>query len=152
VPVEDIDGLAEVKRNIKIPVVTGETLYTKSAFKNVFEKRACDLINPDICCTGILELREIATVAESFDVLVTPHNRSNTIGLAAGLQAAMCIPNFVIFEYVANSNPRVNEIVSLPYKVEDGYIKVPEVPGLGLDLDEEVLKKFPYKEPAYKQL
>ena len=63
---DNLDDLAEVNRNINIPVVTGEALYTKSDFRQVFEKRAAEIINPDVCCTGLLELKEIAAMAEPY--------------------------------------------------------------------------------------
>jgi galactonate dehydratase len=96
--------LAEAKRQIGIPVVTGEELYTKAEFREVFERRAADIINPDICnCGGILELKEIAAMAEPYDIVVSPHNyNSVTVGLAASLQICTHIPNFLILEYFVN--------------------------------------------------
>ena len=80
-------GLAEARSQISIPVVTGEELYTKREFREVFERRAADILNPDVCCCGgILELREIAAMAEPYHVAVAPHNyNSTTVGLAATL-------------------------------------------------------------------
>jgi galactonate dehydratase len=98
VSARDLNGLAEAKRNINLPVVTGEELYTKQEFQGVFEKRAADIINPDVCnCGGILELREIAAMAETYHIAVSPHNyNSTTLGLAATLQAAAGMPNFLL--------------------------------------------------------
>lgn len=145
---ENLEALAEARRDIRIPVVTGEELYTKHDFRRVFEKRAADIINPDVCnCGGILELKEIAAMAEPNFVVVSPHNyNSTTMGLAATLQVAACIPNFLITEYFVNFTPRGNEISIDPFKVENGYIKLPEGPGLGLNLNEEAMAKYPYRE------
>ncbi len=144
----NIDNLAEVKNKIRIPTVTGEELYTKDAFREVFEKHAVDIINPDICsCGGILEIKEIAAMAEPYSIVVSPHNyNSTTIGLAASIQAATLIPNFLILEYFVNWMALGNEIAVNPFKVENSYIKVPTTPGLGLEINEEALLKHPYRE------
>ena len=144
---ENIDALAAVRREINFPVVTGEALYTKYEFREVFEKQAADIINPDICNVGgLLELKEIAAMAEPYAVAVAPHgNNSTTVGLAASLQVATCIPNFLIMEYPVSWEPFANELAKNPFKVEQGRIALPTAPGIGIDLDEEALAKYPYK-------
>lgn len=145
---DSIDDLAEVRRNINIPVVTGEALYTKSDYRQVFEKRAADIINPDVCsCGGILEMKEIAAMAEPYQVIVSPHNyNSTTIGLAASLHVSACIPNFLILEYFVNFKARSDEISVGPFNVEDGYISIPQGPGLGVEINEEALARYPYRD------
>ncbi|MEJ2133524.1 MAG: enolase C-terminal domain-like protein, partial [Gammaproteobacteria bacterium] len=130
-----------------IPVVTGEALYTKFDFREVFEMQAADIINPDICNVGgILELKEIAAMAEPYFVVVSPHNyNSTTIGLAATLQVCAAIPNFLITEYFVNLEEFGNAVARNPFEVVDGYIRVPSDAGLGLELDEEALGRFPYQ-------
>jgi galactonate dehydratase len=155
-PAENLDALAEIRRNIGIPVVTGETLYTKADFREVFEKRAADIINPDVCCTGgILELKEIAAMAEPYYVVVSPHNfNSVTVGLAATLQVSACIPNFLIAEYFVNLEPIAREIAEKPFVVEDGYLPLPQAPGLGIELREEALRAWagrPFPERPVRQ-
>jgi galactonate dehydratase len=146
-PCENLDATAEVRHQIEIPVVVGEALYTKYEFKNAFEKQAADIINPDICNTGgILEMKEIAAMAEAYTVAVAPHgNNSTTVGLAASFQAAACIPNFLIMEYPVGWEPIANEIAKNPFKVDGGRIPLPTAPGVGIDLDEEALAKYPYQ-------
>ncbi|MHB0857617.1 MAG: mandelate racemase/muconate lactonizing enzyme family protein [Anaerolineae bacterium] len=146
VPAENLPALAEVRQQIGIPVVTGEALYTKSAFREVFERRAADIINPDVCnCGGLLEIREIAAMAEPYYVAVSPHNyNSTTIGLAATLQAAAGMPNCLITEYFVNFQPAGNEIACNPLRVEHGAIALPETPGLGMEIDETALARRPY--------
>jgi len=145
---ENIDALASAKRNINIPVVTGEELYTKFEFREVFEKQAADIINPDVCNVGgILELKEIAAMAEPYFVVVSPHNyNSTTLGLAATINASATMPNFLITEYFVNFEELGRDIATQPFQVENGYISLPESPGLGIDLDEESLAKYPYQE------
>ncbi len=139
--------MAAAKRDIRIPVVTGEELYTKFEFREVFEKRAADIINPDVCNVGgILELKEIAAMAEPYFVIVSPHNfNSTTVGLAATLHVSTCIPNFLITEYFVNLESFGEEIAIEPFKVEDGYIQIPTGPGLGIDLNEDALARHPYE-------
>jgi galactonate dehydratase len=148
VSARSLDELAACKREIRLPVVTGEELYTKAEFREVFERQAADIINPDVCnCGGILELKEIAAMAEPYLVVVSPHNyNSTTVGLAATLQVAACLPNFLITEYFVNFKGRGDEIAVSPFAVENGYIKLPTGPGLGLELKEEELAKHPYRE------
>jgi galactonate dehydratase len=144
---ENLEALAAAKRAINIPVVTGEELYTKFEFREVFEKQAADIINPDVCNVGgILELKEIAAMAEPYFVVVSPHNyNSTTVGLAATLQVSACIPNFLITEYFVNLEPFGKSIAVRPFEVVNGYIQLPDTPGLGLELDEAALARHPYQ-------
>ena len=144
----NVDALAACRRDIRLPIVTGEELYTKAEFREVFEKQAADVINPDICnCGGLLELKEIAAMAEPYFVAVSPHNyNSTTIGLAATLQLAACIPNFLITEYFVNFEERGAEIAVEPLRVDGGYIALPQGPGLGVELRQDVLERYPYRE------
>lgn len=154
VPADNVSALAEVRREVNIPVVTGETLYDKAAFRDVFEQRAADIINPDVCnCGGILELKEIAAMAEPYYVAVSPHNYNSTaIGLAATVQAAACMPNFLITEYFFNFAETAAEISSQSLPLENGYIPLPTAPGLGIELVEKELLKHPYREDPPRAL
>lgn len=153
VPVENVPALAEVRERTNIPIVTGETLYTKAAFREVFERRSADIINPDIGSCGILELKEIAAMAEPYYVAVSPHNyNSTTIALAATIQVAACIPNFLITEYFVNFRNTGDEIAINPFEVDNGYIRLPSNPGLGLDLDMEKVLERSYEEQEIRSL
>ncbi|MBV9329633.1 MAG: mandelate racemase/muconate lactonizing enzyme family protein [Chloroflexi bacterium] len=147
---EDMEGLAEVRRRINLPVVTGEALYSKSQFAQVFAQRAADILNPDVCnCGGILALKEIAAAAEPWHVAVAPHNyNSTTVGLASTLQVAACIPNFLIAEYFVNFEDLGAAITSGPrFEVQDSHIRLPTAPGLGLNLDETALQRHILRGP-----
>ena len=148
VPSENLDLLAEVRRSIKLPVVTGECLYTRFDFRQVLEKRAADILNPDVgSCGGILELTEIAAMAEPYYVQMSPHNYNSTaVGLAATLQASAVIPNFVITEYFINFQDTGDAITTHPFKVEEGCIRLPTAPGLGIDINQDALKDYAYQE------
>jgi galactonate dehydratase len=145
---ENLDALAEVRRDVDIPVVTGEELYTKFEFREAFEKGAADVINPDVCNTGgILELKEIAAMAEPYYVAVSPHNyNSTTVGLAATIHASAVMPNFLITEYFVNLESFGEELAHEPFEIEDGYVDVPDDPGLGIELDENVLADNPSRQ------
>jgi galactonate dehydratase len=138
---EDLAGLAEVRRRTLVPVVTGEALYSKAQFAAVFEQRAADILNPDVCnCGGILALKEIAAMAEPWHVAVAPHNyNSTTMGLASTLHVSACIPNFLITEYFVNFESLGREISNGAFTVKDGAIALPTAPGLGLELNEAAL-------------
>ena len=147
-PAENVDAIAEVRQSTTIPVVTGEALYTKSDFREVFEKRAADIINPDISNTGgILELKEIAAMAEPYHVAVSPHGwNSTTVSLAASLQVSACIPNFLIMEFPVALVPLGEDIAVNPFRPKNGYIELRTEPGLGMDLREDMLAKYQYKQ------
>jgi galactonate dehydratase len=144
----DIDGLAEVRSRTTLPVVTGEALYSKEQFAEVFARRAADILNPDVCnCGGILALKEIAAAAEPWHVTVAPHNyNSTTVGLACTLQVSACIPNFLITEYFVNFEAAGQELARQPFEVKDSYIAIPTAPGLGIELDEAWLARHPLQE------
>lgn len=148
IPSENLKAMAEVRSKIKIPVVTGEALYTRTEFREVLELRAADILNPDICNTGgILELVHIAAMAEPFYVGVSPHGWNTTsIGLAAAVHASAVIPNFLIYEYMVALESWCQEISINPLKAEGGYIELPNRPGLGVDIDEKKLAMYPHKQ------
>ena len=153
-PAENIDATAEVRAKIDVPVVVGEALYTKHDFREVFDKRAADIINPDICNVGgILEMKEVGAMAEAYAVAVAPHgNNSTTVGLAASLQVAALMPNFIIFEHFAGWDQYAKELSPNPIFQEGGYLALPEEPGIGIDLHEEALAKYPYRGPRRRTL
>ena len=154
VSARDLGALAEVRHAINLPVVTGEELYTKNEFRDVFEQRAADILNPDVCnCGGILELREIGAMAEAYHVAMAPHNyNSTTIGLAATLHASAGMPNFLITEYFVNFEEVGKEIARQSLEVVDSFITLPDTPGLGIDLDEQALRQRPFRPRPLRDL
>lgn len=146
---DNIDLVAAARREIRMPVVTGEALHTKADFKDVFEKQAADIINPDSCaCGGILGLLEIAAMAEPYAVAVSPHNYNGTaIGLAATAHISAVATNFLIAECFLNIKPACDEIMATPPKIENGFLELPTAPGLGIEIDEQKVLKRPAREP-----
>ncbi len=141
---ENVDAIAEVRRQVPIPVVTGETLYGKAAFVPVLEKRAADILNPDVCNVGgILELKEIAAMAEPYFVAVSPHNfNSTTVALNATVHAGAVMPNFTLTEYYLPFAEFAANICPAQLLPTNGWIDLPGSPGLGIDLDEAVLERY----------
>ncbi len=146
IPPGDLDGLAEVKRRIRIPVAAGERLYTRWDFRELLEKRAADYLQPDLShCGGILELRKIAAMAECHFLPVCPHNPIGAITNAATLQVAACTPNFTWLETMSNDVPYRQRLTTETVGFANGQMTIPQAPGLGIDLVEEELPKHPYQ-------
>jgi galactonate dehydratase len=141
------DELAQIRREIGIPMVIGEATYTKTGFRPLLEKRSADILNPDVACVGgILELKEIAAMAEPFLVAVSPHNYNSTlVALASTVHASATMPNFIITEYFLPFVEFCDTISPNQLKPKNGYIDLPTAPGLGVDVLEEELKKHPAK-------
>jgi galactonate dehydratase len=139
---ENVEALAEVRHRSKIPVVTGEALYTRAGFRPIFRARAADIVNPDVSnCGGILELMSIAAAAETEMIAVSPHNyNSTTMALSATVHASACMPNFIITEYFLPFEELGARLCPNVLKPVDGYIALPEGPGLGLDIDEAAVR------------
>lgn len=145
------DLLLQVKQGAPYAkIVTGETCYTKAEFKEIFEKRCADIINPDTCvCNGILGMVELAAMCEPYCVEFSPHNyNSTTVGLAATVHISAVAPTFNIAELFVNLKEGCDEITTKGLKLEDGYLEVPTDPGLGIDIDVDKLmahapKAFP---------
>ena len=141
---ENIAALAEVRRAVNIPIVSGETLYGKAGFLPLLEARAVDIINPDVCNVGgILEMKEIAAMAEPHFVAVSPHNfNSTTVALAATVHAGAAMPNFTLTEYYLPFADFAEKICPGQLRPVKGLIALPEQPGLGIDFDEALLAQY----------
>jgi galactonate dehydratase len=151
---DNLDLLAEVRRAVPIPIVTGEAMYSKESFFACLAKRAADILNPDICAIGgITALLDIAAMAQPQAVVMSPHNFNSTLmGLAATVHVSAVIPNFRITEYFVNFAEACAEIATLSLHVEDGWIDLPTAPGLGIDLDVERLRARPHVEHTHRGL
>ncbi|MHA2061334.1 MAG: enolase C-terminal domain-like protein, partial [Candidatus Sifarchaeia archaeon] len=115
------------------------------------ELQAVDIIQPDLTHVGgILECKKIAAMAEAWYVMVAPHNSGGPISLAASLQLAGCVTNFYILEHFVLEETTRNEVMTEHFEVVDGYIELPKKPGLGTDIIEEALVKYPYREVEWR--
>jgi len=141
---ENVDAMAKVANAINVPIATGERLFTKFGVREVLEKHIAAVLQPDLSvCGGIMEGKKIAGMAEAYYVAIAPHNPYGPVLTAASIQLDACIPNFLIQEH---TTPGLGKgILKEPFIVKDGYVKIPNKPGLGIELDEEAIKKYPYK-------
>jgi galactonate dehydratase len=132
------DIMAEIARGTHLPIATGERVFTKWGFREVLEKKAATILQPDLChAGGITEVRLIAGMAEAYYATIAPHNPLGPISLAAGVQIAASIPNFLCQEQVSLGEGYIKN----PFIVRNGYIDVPTGTGLGIELDENALVK-----------
>lgn len=140
VPPENIDELARVAAHTSIPIATGERLVTKFEFAQLLRKQAAQIIQLDVGqCGGILEAKKIAGMAEAHYAMIAPHMYCGPVAAAAAVQLDTCSPNFLIQEY--NGAGLHNDILKEPIRFEKGIITPPTGPGLGIELDEAVVKK-----------
>lgn len=146
IPPDNLEGLAEVKQRVRIPISAGERLYSRWDYRRFFELRCGDFIQPDIShAGGISEVKKIAAMAEAYHIPICPHNPSGPIANAATLQLAACIPNFYLLETVSSDVLHRRDVTNEQIVFKDGLMHIPDRPGLGIDFNEEEIKKHPYK-------
>ena len=147
VPPEDQDALERAARDIHIPVATGERLFTRYEYARFFKNNVVDIIQPDIIhAGGIMELKKIAAMADAHYVMVAPHCSNGPACTAASVHFDFCTTNVKIQECFDDFAPDfVREAVPGFPRVKDGYFSPPEAPGLGIDLNLDVIKEHPYR-------
>lgn len=144
---ENVDCMVNIARSTSIPIAAGERLFGKWQFRELLEKQAVAVVQPDIChCGGIFEGRKIALMSELYFGSIAPHNPLGPISLAACLQVDACSPNFLVQEHPGNPDGGDLGVGYLkePFVMKNGYIDVPTKPGLGVELDEDALKEKLY--------
>ena len=147
------DAMAWVADHIPIPVATGERFHSLYQFQTLLTRHAVQYLRPDVClCGGITGAKKIAALAEAHDAWVVPHNPLSPISTAACLQIAACIPNFAIQEYPSRtpeldggSDLLGNDIATGLSDHEGGFIRIPDAPGIGVELAPDAERRFPYK-------
>ena len=146
VPPDNLDALREVKDRSPVSVSAGERLYTRWDYRNIFDKMAADYIQPDVShAGGIGELKKISAEAECRYIGFAPHNPSGPVACAATLQLAGCCPNFSVLEIMYSDVAYRRDLTNEALVYKDGYISVPDKPGLGIDINEEACLAHPYK-------
>jgi len=146
---EHMDGIAAVARAVKTPIATGERLCSQFAFKELLEKRAASIIQPDIThCGGLSEVRRIAAMANAYGVAVAPHNPQGPVSTAASIEFGFATPNYLICEAVHQDVPWRDDIVSWGFRVEPKGRQVypSERPGLGIEINEAEIDKYPFQQ------
>jgi galactonate dehydratase len=145
-PPGETAALAQVAAKSRVPIASGERLVDRPEFDDLFKARAVDIVQPDIChCGGLLEAKKIAAMAEAVSIGVAPHNPLGPIAGAAALHFAISTPNHLIQEEMVGAVPWYFEVVKGPIRMIDGCWQVPDAPGLGVEVDEEVAAKHPYR-------
>lgn len=133
---QNLEAMVDIARSTYLPIATGERIFTKWGFREILEKGAATILQPDLChAGGITEVRLIAGMAEAYYAALAPHNPLGPISLAAGLQIAASIPNFLCQEQVSLGEGYIKN----PFTVKNGYIDLPMGPGLGIELDENAM-------------
>ena len=146
VPPDNVDAMAQVASKTSIPIATGERLSTKYEFAKVIEKKAASVIQFNLGRVGgILEAKKIAAIAEAHGVQIAPHLYCGPIVGAANIQIATCIPNFLILESIKKMDGFYAEILTKPIQWDQGYVIPSKEPGLGVEINEDVARKYPYK-------
>jgi galactonate dehydratase len=148
---DNFDAMETVASNTTIPIATGERLHTPEEFSMLLERDAVDYVRPDLGhAGGITWGKKIAAAAESQYVDVVPHDPVGPVSTAACLQLAASIPNFAIQEYAyrpeRDRTPGEKLLVE-PFEFTDGYLFVPDGPGLGIEIDEEALEASAHQQP-----
>lgn len=144
---DNFDAMALVAHNIHIPIATGERLHTIHEFQALLSRGAVQYVRPDVCLAGGLShSKKIAALAEAHNVGVVPHNPLSPVSTAACIQLAACIPNFALQEYPLGENePPKSEIVKSALKLEDGFLIIPDAPGIGVELADDAAERYPYR-------
>lgn len=145
-PPDNLEALKAVRDKSPVAISAGERLYNLKQFKDLFEMRAADYIQPDVShAGGIMELKKIAAMADTYYIPFAPHNPSGPVANAATLQLAACCTNFSILEIMYSDVPWRKDVTDEQLHYQDGYITIPDKPGLGIEIDEEACLAHPYQ-------
>ena len=144
---EDLGELALLRQKTKVPLATGERSFTKYGFMEFCSRHLVNYIQPDVChAGGIMELKKIGTIAETFRVEMAPHNPQSEVSTMASLHVDATTPACTIQEYAPKTDQWVRDLFSGgAVKVNKGFAELPDRPGLGVALDEKVAAQHPYK-------
>ena len=147
----NVDALAKICMQTETPICTGEILYGAKLHRDLIVRQACDLLEPDIPRSGgPIEIRRIAEMAEMYYMSIAPHNMASTITAIAAVHICSTIPNFLALEYHSHNIPLWSDMLSLKNPIQQGYITVPDGPGLGVEVDEKAIAKYiPEGEPTW---
>jgi D-galactarolactone cycloisomerase len=148
---EDLDGYAEVRRALATPIAGGENEYTLFGFRELFSRRAVDIAQPDICIAGgFTGCRHIVALAHAHGVQMNPHVWGSAVGQAASLQLIAAtpvanhslFPNEPLLEFDTSSHPFREHLSDSPLRQRDGWVEIPQRPGLGIEVSTEILRKY----------
>ncbi len=136
-------GLAEVRASTDIPIATGESEFTRFAFRDLADRRAADIFQPDLSIAGgISEGIKIEALAAAYQIKLAPHLWGGALTFASGLHLAAVASTGFIVEYSLGANPMLHELAEEDFLVEDGFIEVPRRPGLGVTINQEFVDRY----------
>jgi D-galactarolactone cycloisomerase len=151
VPPEDLDGYLEVKRNSPVLIAGGECEYTRYGFRELINRRVVDILQPDLCAMGgFSEMLKVIAMASAANLPVIPHVWGTTVGLVAALHCFAALPHFPerrfpaepLFEYDRSPHPFRDGVTRERFAMQDGWLSIPDRPGLGVTLDREFIRRF----------
>jgi galactonate dehydratase len=142
---ESIKSMAQFAPQMPVPVGIGERLHTIYEFRELLEGGGIAYVRPDLCLAGgLTHVKKIAALAEAHLAGVAPHITMSPVSIAACAQLDACIPNQVLQEYALNDQPPESKILKRPLQLEGGFLRVPEAPGIGVELNVDALRQMPH--------
>jgi L-alanine-DL-glutamate epimerase-like enolase superfamily enzyme len=142
-PPDNIEDMARVARQVRIPVATGERLTTKAEFGAVLRAGAAEILQPALGrAGGIWEMKKVAAIAEAFNAQMAPHLYAGPVEWASNIHLAASIPNILMAETI--ETPFHDALIKGAIRVEEGFIRPPEAPGLGIEVDEDLARANPF--------
>lgn len=146
IPFENARAMAQLQRELSVPIATGERLLSRWEFRELLEEQGCRIIQPDLMhAAGITECRRIASLADTYYVSVAPHNSGGPIETLAAIHLAASIPNFLVLEQMENEQLARARICTDPPAIHDGHFTLPTRPGLGTDIRLDVVEELQFK-------
>ncbi|NKB68034.1 MAG: mandelate racemase/muconate lactonizing enzyme family protein [Candidatus Latescibacteria bacterium] len=142
IPAENVEAMARVKASTRTPICTGENFYTRFGFRELIQAQAADIVSPDLAkAGGLLEGRRIADLADMYYMPLAPHNICGPVGTFAACHVCAAVPNFLVLEFHHLDEPFWENLVVEGPLILDGHIDMGQRPGLGLTLDEDVVRR-----------
>lgn len=136
----NVDALKKITMQTETPICTGEIFYGAKPHRDLIESGACDMLEPDIPRSGgAIDIRSIAELADMHYMTIAPHNMTSTLTAIAAAHICCTIPNFLALEYHSHNIPLWSNMLTMGHPIQNGYITVPDGPGLGIELNEEAL-------------
>lgn len=141
-PPEDVEGYKLLSDAVDIYIAAGESEYNIQGFKEYITKRAVDIVQPDVTKAGGLTIaRKIVDLCEAWNLLMVPHGFSSVVNVAANLQLVASMPRAFILEYRRAPSPLISRLAKKPLFYENGHLKIPSEPGLGIEIDYSVVEE-----------
>jgi L-alanine-DL-glutamate epimerase-like enolase superfamily enzyme len=139
---DDKPGMAEVRASAMIPISAGESEFTRFDFRDLIDRRAVDILQPDLAiCGGITETRRIDALAGAHNLRLAPHLWAGAPAFFSGLHVTAASSSSFILEYSVGANPMLHDLIEEPIEVKDGMIEIPDRPGLGMTIKRDVVDR-----------